>query len=1745
MTVSALRPLHRRASLLGSSMLNTVALAAIAAVGVSMVPEAASAFPCNAVGTSLYCNGPIGSNTATGFNVVDLGAPPPNGTGVATAATGTQTFTTTGIGSGLNVTLENNGTTIATAAGDGLDINSDHAVILTDFGAITATAGTGVNIQTTTSSGGIAATVVADVTGAGANSYGVNAIASGATANVTVNALDSNISGVLEGINAQGSGSGTVTVESSISSGAHATTVGAISGSNGDGIFARNASGAINIGLALNPILTGGTTALGVTGGDGNGIFARTTAGGAINAYIGTGLYTGVGYNGLWLDAENGGDVSLNANGAQFAGSIAGVEADTFGSGTVTIAGTNIAASGATGAGIGASSQDGEINIGSSTTRLTTGVGLGANITSTGGDGLAAATIGNGSINIYAGSGVFQSELNAVGGAGIAALGESPAGGGALLVDLSGSSVQGDRDGVDVMTRGSGSVSFNGLGTFIGGAGGRGLDIETGSATAGVSVNVTDSAISGEFAGIFASAAGSGTVTVLDTISPGAHIVGTAGVVHASNGDGLYAASGSGTVNIGTALNPILTSNDAVNGITGLIGNGIVGKTTTGGAINLYIAGGLVTGTDHDGAFLDGGAGAIVTVSASHTGFDGAVNGVEADTNGAGAVTIDGTSLAASAGTGSGVAAVSQDGDINIGSSTARLTTGIGLGANITSTGGDGMVAATFGNGSINIYAGSGVYQSELNTVGGAGIAALGETAGGAGALLVDLSGSSVQGNYDGVDVVTRGSGSVGFNGLGAFVTGAGGRGLDIETGSATAGVSVNITDSAISGEFAGIFASAAGSGTVTVLDTISPGAHIVGTAGVVHAANGDGLYAASGSGAVNIGTALNPILTSNDAVNGITGIGGNGIVGKTTTGGAINLYTGLGLITGTGGEGAFLDGGPGAAVTVNALNTSFNGSDSGLYAVASGAGTVTITSNGGAIAGDAGAGVVASTENGLVTVGTSGNRITTGLSNATGITSNSSDAIGAGSFGAGPVDVYAGAGFFISHATVAGAAGIGAASTGGAVTVDLAGSDVAGFDGVSATSTTATATVNALGGVVAGNRNGLDVSGTGVTVSIGAGQVVGGISGHGVLAASSGAGGGDLQFAGASGATTVIEGLGTGPTTGVVDVAQITGASTVITNGAFSTIKSLTGHDTDLAIHVSGSTGSVRIGNTGVIDGVIDLGGLTDAGASLALSSSTLFNNGTGGVWDTAGTDVFGSGGANGVDTLFNSGSIGTSGAATTFTFGAATTNTFTNGGTLTVGEATSGSPQPYASALVITHLGSFNNSGLIVLGDGAATPERSLTAAGAAFNGFGASTLQADAQLGGPGSTADTLNVGSTVGATSILIRDVDAGVSGNTGPAGITLITTTGANAQSVTLNPGSSGYQLLGANAGLVKGLFFYSLVQKPTATLLVSALDAHAYDFTYLAGGARQIWYATAPWQDRQADLRDSYTLEKGDNGGFEPGLWMKAVGDWADRKASVTPTPGFTLDTSYLQDTSGLIGGLDAVRHGRTGEALFGVSTGYVSSTMDFDSGATRARYEGWTAGAYATYLSGAFFIDGEVKGDVLKLSINEPGTFDGKADADSVGGQVETGLRLPVGGMTLEPVGSLAYLNTRIGDYVVSGTTVKIGDNESFRGSLGLRLSADLVSNDHLLLKLAGDARIWDEFASGDKTAFLSSGPEIDVTDPIKGAFGETGLSLNLYSRDGHSSGFFNTSVKFKSGYTDDKIAVGFRYQWGGAAAR
>src|SRR5208283_2364083 len=101
-----------------------------------------------------------------------------------------------------------------------------------------------------------------------------------------------------------------------------------------------------------------------------------------------------------------------------------------------------------------------------------------------------------------------------------------------------------------------------------------------------------------------------------------------------------------------------------------------------------------------------------------------------------------------------------------------------------------------------------------------------------------------------------------------------------------------------------------------------------------------------------------------------------------------------------------------------------------------------------------------------------------------------------------------------------------------------------------------------------------------------------------------------------------------------------------------------------------------------------------------------------------------------------------------------------------------------------------------------------------------------------------------------------------------------------------------------------------------------------------------------------------------------------------------------------------------------------GVEVGYVNSDLNFHSG-DDFNYSGATVGVYGTLLKGPLYVDAQFKADLLTLKpTTGPLSGAGTVSSNSYGGQIEAGYRFPIHGtkLTVEPVGTLAYVETEIG---------------------------------------------------------------------------------------------------------------------------
>ena len=609
----------------------------------------------------------------------------------------------------------------------------------------------------------------------------------------------------------------------------------------------------------------------------------------------------------------------------------------------------------------------------------------------------------------------------------------------------------------------------------------------------------------------------------------------------------------------------------------------------------------------------------------------------------------------------------------------------------------------------------------------------------------------------------------------------------------------------------------------------------------------------------------------------------------------------------------------------------------------------------------------------------------------------------------------------------------------------------------------------------------------------------------------------------------TVIAGLITSPDQAVINLATVSGSVSTINVGDGAVVQSASGSVFDVAVRATG--GSVVIHNEGVISGRIDFSALTGA-------NTGQLDNAPGTTFLTGGLSIFGAGD----DDFVNAGEMATLGALTTFNFQGGT-NLFTNAGALFVGF---NPVRPDGSSFVLTGLTRFGNSGTLQMMNGVVGD--SIVAAGAAYTGSGAARLSIDALLGAPGSRSDTLKVGSTAGRTGVLVNDTST-APGAYNPAGILVVDAAGAGATSAAdfaLDPGSDGWRAdrNSADGVLDKGLFFYDLTLNANKQHILAGLpDSEAFEFTVLGAAAQSVWsQAAGAGRDRQADLRDQIDSGVAADGA---GVWVKIAGGAADRDQ----TSGYKLlgvtygfDSGYAQNSVSLLAGVDMVSG--SGRWVLGGSGGYVETDLDFKASDTAASMQGYTLGLYASYVAGGFFLDGVVTGAAMDIVHQAPSlasgpnsVFDGAVE--TVGGQVETGYRIALGGKAfLEPVAGVSYARSRLDDMAAPGAVVDWNDQTSLRGNIGARLGGE-TQFAAVSARFVLTARAWSEFEGENDLTLHSAGPDVTLGDDVSGAFGEVDGTLNLSGPGEAFSAFVSAGVTFKTDYQSTDASLGFRWRW------
>jgi hypothetical protein len=601
-------------------------------------------------------------------------------------------------------------------------------------------------------------------------------------------------------------------------------------------------------------------------------------------------------------------------------------------------------------------------------------------------------------------------------------------------------------------------------------------------------------------------------------------------------------------------------------------------------------------------------------------------------------------------------------------------------------------------------------------------------------------------------------------------------------------------------------------------------------------------------------------------------------------------------------------------------------------------------------------------------------------------------------------------------------------------------------------------------------------------------------------------------------------------------------------------------------AIRVQGA-GALRIDNAGIIGGLFDLSAMTGA-ADINILDGGLWHHAYNNSILTSAADMLdiADGGFLAISVREGEAHSATTGAAV-IDFGAGV-DAVTNAGGVMVGHE-----------LRLVNLEAFHHTGLIVLGYEIDSSDEILTNGtdarindifampGAHFFGEGGQ-IMLDVFLGGAAQsscspslrdtnsdlpTADCLDLtgGVTEGVTPILINDIFPNDRGADLSAGAVLVDVAGGTSAQghFVIDPASDFYST--EFGGVIdKGYFIYALGYDADTQQhrIYGVPGASPLQAPLLAQSAHGLWrLSTGTWFDRQADLRG----DEGIGGG-----WLRISGETADRDVLQSQDIGstaLTLDNSFSQKSYAVSGGADLMRGGGEGRSyVLGVMAGYANSEVEFDISPNAAQFDGWTGGAYASFLSGGLFVDAAInanrlilKYDVPALDLFPSGTI---LDTDliSLGAQLEAGWRFAVGGAGfVEPLAAVSYVRTQYDDMEIAaqdpargGLSVEFDDPASLRAGLGARVGLDQDYGGYRTqFSLLG--RVWNEYEDEARAILHNPGEDALLLSESAGALSEFGVGASIYDSGDAVSGFVHFGGKFGDDYNSQNLAAGVRVAW------
>jgi autotransporter family porin len=470
-------------------------------------------------------------------------------------------------------------------------------------------------------------------------------------------------------------------------------------------------------------------------------------------------------------------------------------------------------------------------------------------------------------------------------------------------------------------------------------------------------------------------------------------------------------------------------------------------------------------------------------------------------------------------------------------------------------------------------------------------------------------------------------------------------------------------------------------------------------------------------------------------------------------------------------------------------------------------------------------------------------------------------------------------------------------------------------------------------------------------------------------------------------------------------------------------------------------------------------------------------------------------------------------------------------------------------------------NNGGLITLVDGLEGDRLILSGD---YHGRNGARLAVDAFLGGPGSTADILQInGNASGETGVVVNNTNPGP-GEFNDQGIVVVEVFGTKSEDNFFLPGGP----------IDTGFFDYDLFLRGNQSVLLSAPNATAHQLPRLVTAAQDIWHQSAGvWFDRSTDLRNYFYGWGGPVAALPqncrpagivsksllpecppvaapaqarlgPGIWAKAFGDWSEADGRTTVDTfgrSRSFDLGYEQATAGVQAGIDfPVLTSPSSAVVLGVMAGYVHSKVEFDHSPSQATFEGGNVGVYATYLDGNFFADALFKADFLDMRFSNAVLGRDTADVTNYGARLDMGYRFNVApAWFVEPLATIEYVTTEMDGLRFGGNRVAFEDNDSTRGRLGLRLGTQWQLFGHRVeSSIIGS--LWHRFSDENAATLTSTGETFSFRDHSSTeTYGEIGTMHNIFSLAGNASAFIKSDIRFGDDLLGTSLKAGVRIQW------